>query len=69
MARDQLARQREQNARLASLLADTVAALQEEQALAREAERITEQYATIATNHLAPDLPPERADHMLDELP
>lgn len=59
VARDQIARQRDQNERLASLLAQTVAALQEEQALARESERITEQYAAIATNHLAPDTLPE----------
>lgn len=58
VARDQIARQRTQNERLATLLADTVAALQEEQALAREADRITEEYATIATNHLAPDAAP-----------
>lgn len=59
-ARDQIARQRGQNERLASLLAQVVAALQEEQSLAREADHITEQYAAIATNHLAPDsLPAE----------
>ncbi|SOJ58151.1 hypothetical protein MSIMFB_05631 [Mycobacterium simulans] len=55
-ARDQLAQQRLQNEKLAGLLADAVAALQAEQAMAREAERITEEYATIATNHLAPNL-------------
>jgi hypothetical protein len=60
VARDQLVRQRRQNERLVSMLADTVAALKDEQALAREAERITEEYATIASNHLAPDLPPEQ---------
>lgn len=57
MARDQISRQREQNARLVSLLADTVAALQEEQSSAAQAERITEEYAAIATNHLAPSDP------------
>jgi hypothetical protein len=55
-ARDQLTKQRRQNEKLAGLLADTVAALQTEQAMARETERITEEYAAIATNHLAPDL-------------
>lgn len=54
-ARDQLTKQRLQNEKLAGLLADAVAALQAEQAMAREAERITEEYAAIATNHLAPD--------------
>lgn len=61
VARDQVAGQRKQNERLASLLADAVLALQQEQALAREAEQITEAYATIATTHLAPDLPPEQS--------
>lgn len=55
LARDQITRQRQQNERLAALLAETVVALQQEQALAREADGIAEQYATIATNHLAPD--------------
>lgn len=55
-ARDQLTKQRLQNEKLAGLLADAVAALQAEQAMARETERITEEYAAIATNHLAPDL-------------
>jgi len=58
VARDHVGRQRQQNERLTALLAQAVAALQEEQALAREADRITEEYATIATNHLAPDGPP-----------
>ncbi|MGN7778853.1 hypothetical protein ACTJJE_04955 [Mycolicibacterium sp. 22603] len=55
-ARDQVTKQRLQNEKLVSLLADAVAALQAEQAMARESERITEEYAAIATNHLAPDL-------------
>ena len=55
VARDQIARQRQQNERLVALLAEAVAALREEQALARDADQITEQYAAIATNHLAPD--------------
>lgn len=59
VARDQIARQRGQNERLASLLAQAVAALQDEQALARDSDRITEQYAAIATNHLAPDSVPD----------
>jgi len=36
-----------QNERLVSLLADTVAALQDEQALAREGERITEEFTAV----------------------
>lgn len=56
IARDQLSKQRRQSERLIGLLADAVAALQTEQAMAREAERITEEYAAIATNHLAPDI-------------
>lgn len=59
VARDQIVRQRGQNERLTSLLAQAVAALQEEQALARQGDRITEQYAAIATNHLAPDSLPD----------
>ncbi|WP_141214028.1 hypothetical protein [Mycobacterium marinum] len=55
-ARDQLTKQRLQNEKLAGLLADAVAALQAEQAMAREADRITEEYAAIATNHLGPDV-------------
>lgn len=63
VARDQIARQRQQNERLTALLAETVAALRDEQALARKADEITEQYAAIATNHLAPDvLPDEGSD-------
>lgn len=58
IARDQLSRQRQQNERLTTLLAETVAALQDEQALARQADRITEECAALATNHLAPDSPP-----------
>jgi hypothetical protein len=61
VARDLLARQREQNEKLASLLAGAVAALQQEQALAREAEQITEAYATIANTHLAPHVAPPQA--------
>lgn len=60
-ARDQLARQREQTRRVTRLLADTVAALQEQQELAQEADRITEAYSTLATTHLAPDTPPPSA--------
>ncbi len=56
IARDQLTQQRLQNEKLTRLLADTIAALQAEQAMSREAERITEEYAAIATNHLAPDV-------------
>lgn len=65
VARDQIARHRRQNERLTLLLADAVAALREEQALAREADQITEQYAALATNHLAPDvMPPRRQDEL-----
>lgn len=56
IARDQLTQQRLQNERLTGLLADAVAALQSEQAMARETERISEEYAAIVTNHLAPDV-------------
>lgn len=56
VARDQLSKQRLQNEKLTGLLADAVATLQAEQVMARESERITEEYAAIATNHLAPDL-------------
>lgn len=54
-ARDQMARLRQQNARLTSLFAETVDALQQEQAMAEQADVITEQYASIATNHLGPE--------------
>ncbi|XTP34742.1 hypothetical protein ACORG1_00270 [Mycobacterium sp. TJFP1] len=54
-ARDQITKQRRQNEKLVGLLADAVAALQAEQAMARESERITEEYSAIATNHLSPD--------------
>lgn len=57
VARDQLAQRRRQNERLTALLAETVAALREEQMLATQAETITEAYSSIATTHLAPDLP------------
>lgn len=60
-ARDQLARQREQTRRVTRLLAETVAALQEQQELAQEADRITEAYSTLATTQLAPDTPPVSA--------
>lgn len=56
-ARDQIARQRRQNERLVTLLAETVAALQHEQAMAQESERIAEEYASILTTHLAPETP------------
>lgn len=56
IARDQLAQQRRQNEKLTGLLATAVAAVQAEQAMARETERITEEYAAVATNHLAPDV-------------
>lgn len=55
VARDQVARHRRQNERLTKLLAEAVAALQEEQTLSRDADRIAEEYAAVATNHLAPD--------------
>lgn len=60
VARDVIAGQRRQNERLTSLLADAVAGLQQEQALARETEQITEAYATIVTTHLGPDQLPEQ---------
>lgn len=60
VARDQIAQQRLQNEKLTGLLADAVDALKAEQAMARETERITEEYAAIATNHLAPDVHEDR---------
>ncbi|WP_143537911.1 MULTISPECIES: hypothetical protein [unclassified Rhodococcus (in: high G+C Gram-positive bacteria)] len=56
VARDQLTMERRQNEKLTGLLADAVAALQAEHEMARKAERITEEYAAIATNHLGPDI-------------
>jgi hypothetical protein len=55
VARDQITNQRAQNMRLSSLLADAVATLQAEQALAEQSDGIMEEYASLAASHLLPD--------------
>lgn len=63
-SRDHLTRQRRQTKNTAALLAEvastlqkTVAALQEQIALAEDADRITEAYSSVLTNHLTNDGP------------